>query len=74
MFLTIFVCALLGSPPASAGAGSCKPLPLPQRLAEHQFVSFEECTAAGFDIERVWLYDHRDWQEGGVRCMAEQPK
>jgi hypothetical protein len=66
MYLTIFVCALAGSP--------CKPIPLPAHLAAHEFASFEECQAAGFDIERAWLFDHRDWQEGGMRCMTEQPK
>jgi hypothetical protein len=74
MFLTIFICALAGSPPAFAGAGSCKPLPLPAGVADYRFPSFEECRGAGLDIERIWLAAHRDWQEGGVRCAMDGPK
>jgi hypothetical protein len=66
MFLTIFVCALAGSP--------CHALPLPPGVADHRFPSFEECMGAVLDIERIWLAAHRDWQEGGVHCAMDGPK
>jgi len=65
MLLTIFVCAKL------IGAGAqCHALPMSDHLAKHEFSSFEECQATGFDLENTWLAAHEDFEEGGIRCST----
>jgi hypothetical protein len=62
MFLTLFFCLLAGFP--------CKAVvpDLPP------FASAEACIERGYELERQWLAEHREWQESGVRCSAEKPK
>jgi hypothetical protein len=62
MFLTLFFCALAGSP--------CKSVP----VLLPPFPTFEACIARSDELVKGVLRLHPDWQEAGARCSAAKPQ